>query len=194
MSRDHLDELFREIEPEFGKFAITGNHEFYAGLTQAIAFTERCGFRMLRHELVGVGDFMDIAGVDDPAAHGFRSEETPEADILSKANKDHFILFLKHRPSIQKASVGQFDLQLSGHVHDGQIFPFRFLTRLSFPYYVGLHALQKGSSIYISRGSGTWGPPIRFLAPPEVTIIELIYESEVKNEKGLVRPLTESSR
>lgn len=90
--------------------------------------------------------------------------------------KDRFTLLLKHRPLIDKESVGLFDLQLSGHVHKGQIFPFSLLTKFYYDFYAGFAKLSDTSSLYVSRGSGTWGPPIRFLAPPEITVIELVNE------------------
>ena len=72
--------------------------------------------------------------------------------------------------------MGFFDLQLSGHVHKGQIFPFSLITRLFHPADAGLFRLSQNAHLYVSRGSGTWGPPIRFLAPPEVVVIELVHE------------------
>ncbi|MDD2501771.1 MAG: metallophosphoesterase, partial [Geobacter sp.] len=78
-----------------------------------------------------------------------------------------------HRPVVDQKSIGQFDLQLSGHVHKGQIFPFNLLTWLNFPVRAGMNQLAGASRLYVSRGTGTWGPPIRFLAPPELTVIDL---------------------
>ena len=118
-------ELLQAITPRYGKFAITGNHEFYAGLGQALAFTKRAGFRVLRGEAVTVGDVINIVGVDDPSGPGYGSSSTGEKAVLSSAHKERFTLFLKHRPVVDAESAGLFDLQLSGHVHDGQIFPFR---------------------------------------------------------------------
>jgi predicted MPP superfamily phosphohydrolase len=112
-------------------------------------------------------------GVDDPSGPGYGSSITGEKAVLSSASKGKFTLFLKHRPVVDEESAGLFDLQLSGHVHDGQIFPFRLITRLFYPFIAGLYHLRPGSALYVSRGSGTWGPPIRVLAPPEVTVIEL---------------------
>ena len=166
-------ELLKAVTPRYGKFAITGNHEFYAGLGQALAFTNRAGFRVLRGEAVTVGDVINIVGVDDPSGVGYSSSSTGEKAVLSSASKGKFTLFLKHRPVVDAESAGLFDLQLSGHVHAGQIFPFRLITRLFYPFIAGLYHLRPGSALYVSRGSGTWGPPIRVLAPPEVTVIEL---------------------
>jgi predicted MPP superfamily phosphohydrolase len=117
---------------------------------------------------------MNIVGVDDPAGPGFGSSSRGERELLAAASNGAFTLFLKHRPGVDEQSVGLFDLQLSGHVHDGQIFPFRLITRLFYPFICGLHYLPGNSMLYVNRGSGTWGPPIRFLAPPEVTVIDIV--------------------
>lgn len=169
-----LAEILQEVRPRYGKFAVTGNHEAYAGLDQALAFTERAGFKILRNERVTAGGLIDIAGIDDPAVDRFvRSPAVSEKALLARLAHDRFTLFLKHRPAIESESLGRFDLQLSGHVHKGQIFPFNIVTHLFYPVRIGFSRHPSGSSLYVSRGTGTWGPPIRFMAPPEVTVIEL---------------------
>ncbi len=85
-----------------------------------------------------------------------------------------FTLVLKHRPTVEAASLGRFDLQLSGHTHRGQVYPFNYVTGAIYPMQEGLYHLAAGSALYTSRGTGTWGPPMRIAAPPEVTIIELV--------------------
>jgi predicted MPP superfamily phosphohydrolase len=79
---------------------------------------------------------------------------------------------------VDENAVGLFDLQLSGHAHKGQIFPFSLITRLYYPIDEGCLNLPNNSYLCVSRGAGTWGPPIRFLAPPDIISIELIYEDE----------------
>ena len=170
-----LAELFKGITPRFGKFAVTGNHEFYAGLNQALEFTEQSGFKILHGESSTVAGLVTIAGIDDPAqGWGNIPGRLSEKELLSALPQGKFILFLKHRPAVELGSIGLFDLQLSGHVHKGQIFPFNLVTHLFYPVKSGYSILPQKSSLYVSRGTGTWGPPIRFLAPPEVTVIELI--------------------
>jgi predicted MPP superfamily phosphohydrolase len=170
---DGLTQLLQEIQPALGKFAVTGNHEYYAGLGQALDFTRRAGFRLLRGEGVEVGGFLNLAGVDDPTGLSYGEEKVSERDLLAGLPRDNFTIFLKHRPVIDPESLGLFDLQISGHTHGGQIFPFVLLSRLFFPYNSGLFRLSSQAILYVSRGSGTWGPPIRFLAPPEVTLFEV---------------------
>jgi predicted MPP superfamily phosphohydrolase len=169
-----LAEMLRGVKTTYGNYAITGNHEYYAGLTKALVFTREAGFTVLQNETVNAGP-ISIAGVDDRTAVVLKLEPpVSEKDLLAKLPRDRFILFLKHQPRVEESSVGLFDLQMSGHTHKGQIFPFNFVTRLVFPMIAGTYDLGKGSLLHVSRGTGTWGPPIRFLAPPEVTIYEVV--------------------
>ncbi|MEJ2192919.1 MAG: metallophosphoesterase [Nitrospirota bacterium] len=170
-----LVSLLRDFHPPLGKFAVTGNHEFYAGIGQALDFTRKTGFRVLRGEAVDVQGLITLAGVDDPTAErmGMR-RGLPETELLSGLPHDRFVLLLKHRPWVKRSSRGLFDLQLSGHTHRGQIFPFNYVVRTQYPHLAGFFNLKDGSRLYVSPGTGTWGPPVRFLAPPEVTIIDLV--------------------
>jgi predicted MPP superfamily phosphohydrolase len=174
-SMEGLAELLQDIRPVLGKFAVTGNHEIYAGLRQAVELTERAGFRMLNDEAATAGNLINIVGVQDPAIKRVKHfQPAQETNILRKVPSDKFTLLLKHRPYVDTESIGLFDLQLSGHVHKGQIFPFNLITYLFFPVKAGFTQYPQNSAFYVSRGTGTWGPPIRFLAPPEVTVIELM--------------------
>lgn len=169
-----LAERLRAIRAPYGNYAITGNHEYYAGLLKALAFTREAGFRVLRNEAVEAGP-ITIAGIDDRTAVQMKLEKpVSEKELLEKLPRDRFILFLKHQPRVERSSTGLFDLQLSGHTHRGQIFPFTLVVRFIFPTIAGDYDLGKGSLLHVSRGTGTWGPPIRFLSPPEVTVIELV--------------------
>jgi len=170
-----LTEMFQSIPTKYGKFAVTGNHEFYAGLDRALAFTEKAGFTILRGEGITVSNVLNVAGVDDPARGSYSPERTvSERALLAKPPQEKFTLFLKHQPVISSESLGMFDLQLSGHTHKGQIFPFNLVTKLYYRTHAGLSKVKGNALLYVSRGSGTWGPPIRFLSPPEVTVIDII--------------------
>jgi len=177
-----LAEMLQGINPRLGKYAITGNHEYYAGIRQATDFTNKAGFRILRNEGLTVGDVINIAGVDDPTGKsiGIESPNTDETEILKSMQNDKFTLFLKHRPWIDERSAGLFDLQLSGHTHKGQIFPFRYVVKIPYPFLSGLFKLTGDSRLYVSRGTGTWGPPIRVFSPPEITVIELVSDSKTQ--------------
>ena len=171
---DHLDgmsELWQRLQPPLGKFAVTGNHEFYAGLGQALRFLERSGFTVLRGKGVTVAETITLVGIDDPTGGNQN-----EADLLTRHQSALFTLLLKHRPRVNEKAVGLFDLQLSGHAHRGQIFPFNYVTALEYPKQDGLYSLPGGGQLYASRGTGTWGPPMRVLSPPEITLFEIVRE------------------
>jgi predicted MPP superfamily phosphohydrolase len=170
-----LRELLQEIHPRYGKFAVTGNHEYYAGLDKALELLHHSGFTVLRGESRDLG-VIQIAGVDDRAAIQTKTG-TPASDREALAKTDRskkFVIFLKHQPHPDPDAIGMYDLMLSGHTHKGQIWPFTYLSRRAHPLHAGRYDVGKGSVVYTSRGSGTWGPPIRFLAPPEITVIELV--------------------
>ena len=169
-----LATMIRDIPTKYGKYAVTGNHEYYAGLDYSIDFTEASGFKMLHGEGIRIDGIINIAGVDDMG--GGISEKA----LLSSLPRNRFTLFLKHRPLLDPNARGLFDLQASGHAHKGQIFPFSLIIKQLFPIDAGLLKIEPDSFLYVSRGSGTWGPPIRFLAPPEVTIFELVYQIHEK--------------
>ena len=171
--RDGLARLLGEIRPRLGKFAVMGNHELYVGSHQALSFLQDAGFILLRGEVFEIPGIMAVAGVDDPVFGGKAEAADQERRVLSRTDPQRYLILLKHRPVIAPQSRGHFDLQLSGHVHQGQIFPFGLLTRIAFPLPMGLSGIEEGGAVYVSRGAGTWGPPIRFLAPPEVTVFRL---------------------
>jgi len=190
---DGVSERFAAIRAPAGRFAVTGNHEFYAGLDQSLAFMRRAGFTVLRGERAAVGEWLTVAGVDDPAgAHMGQASRADEGALFGPERDGRFVLFLKHQPKVEKASEGKFDLQLSGHVHGGQIFPFHIAVRLAYALGPGLHPLAGGGAVYVSRGTGTWGPPVRLFAPAEVTVIDLVHRDGGAGVDG--PPMTDDGR
>ena len=124
---------------------------------------------------------MNIAGVDDPAAKRYGTPSSvSENKVLESFSPDYLNIFLKHQPKIENNSLGKFDIQISGHTHNGQIFPFTLITSLFYPYQKGLYKVSNNSYLYVSRGTGTWGPPIRFLTFPEITVIDFQREEIVE--------------
>lgn len=166
----HLSEIIKAVAPPYGKYAVTGNHEYYAGLDHSLEFMQKAGFDVLRGEVRLAGNIINVAGVDD----GGRFGKSATDQTLDRIHNNLFTLYLKHRPEIPESTLGKFDLQLSGHTHNGQIFPFKYLVSLEFPFIRGYYELEKNAALYVSRGSGTWGPPIRLLSPPEITLIEIV--------------------
>jgi predicted MPP superfamily phosphohydrolase len=181
MRQDHVGrfaDILNRLNPKFGKFSVTGNHEAYLGPDKALAATNRAGFTMLSYQGVTVGGMINIVGVDDPGvSHRLKADGSAERALLERYPEGEFTVLLKHQPVVDRESVASFDLQLSGHTHGGQIFPFILLTRLAYPAKTGLSQVGPETWLYVSRGTGTWGPPIRFLASPEVTVFELAPET-----------------
>jgi len=170
---DHLDGLsilWSRLQPPLGKFAVTGNHEFYAGLDQSLDYLRRSGFTVLRNATAKPTAYLRVVGVDDPAGRS----PTNEQDLLRPTEGNLFTILLKHRPRVAPDAPPPFDLQLSGHAHRGQIFPFNLLTGLFYPLQNGLYPLAGDAFLYASRGTGTWGPPMRLFSPPEITLFEIV--------------------
>jgi len=157
-----------------GNYAVLGNHEAYNGLDESIRFHQEAHMTLLRQNGTLIDDWLWLYGVDDPAV--FRRNGLQTGDLytgLAKAPAAPgvFKVLLKHQPAPDKQARTFFDLQLSGHSHGGQIVPFNFVVNLAHRWRPGrLHQFAEGMRFYVSRGTGVWGPPLRFLAPPEVTL------------------------
>jgi predicted MPP superfamily phosphohydrolase len=144
-------------------FAVAGNHEYARVIDQAIEFIERSGLTFLDRGAAEAAGIV-VVGLDDMA------ERWP---ARLKVPNDRFVLLLKHRPGVPDDSDGKFDLQLSGHTHGGQIWLFNLSMHRHYDFVQGL--VKRGDSyVYVSNGTGFWGPPIRVFAPPEVTVIDLV--------------------
>ncbi len=169
----YLTDYFHKVKTTYGKFAVLGNHEFYVGLKNSISFLEKSGFKVLRNEYVRVKDNFFVAGIDDDTIQ----KNIDEKAVLKNIDNNAFVLFLKHKPKVSKDALGLFDLQLSGHTHNGQIFPFTLIVKIFFPVRSGLINLSSQDRefyLYTSRGTGTWGPPVRFFSRPEITLFQIM--------------------
>jgi predicted MPP superfamily phosphohydrolase len=168
------------LRARHGVFFVTGNHEYYTpSPTLAwLAEIERMGIHVLHNRHVTIesekGSF-DLAGVADHSASRF-PDEGPGEDVgraLAGRDPSHVVVLLAHQPkTIFEASKHGVDLQLSGHTHGGQIQPWGALVRLQQPFVRGLHRLGN-TQIYVSNGTGFWGPPMRLFAPAEIAEITL---------------------
>jgi uncharacterized protein len=169
----------RDLRARHGVFFVTGNHEYYSGADRWIAELRRLGVRVLRNERVTItgagGHALDLAGIDDHHSHGFAGHGPDLPRALAGRDPERPLVLLAHQPAaITEAAAHGVDLQLSGHTHGGQLWPWRYLVRLQQPYVDGLHRHPGGETqIYVSRGTGYWGPPMRLGAPAEITHITL---------------------
>lgn len=158
-----------------GVFFITGNHEYYSGVDEWLAFLPTLGIRVLLNERVSIGGAggFDLAGVEDLSARGFGGHRADLPRALEGRDPSRALVLLAHQPkAIVEAERLGVDLQLSGHTHGGQIFPWMYAVALDQPYVAGLHD-HGNAKIYVSCGTGYWGPPMRLGAPAEITHIEL---------------------
>lgn len=174
--REHVAPL-AELRTKHGVYFVTGNHEYYSGAVPWIAELERIGIRVLRNERVSVGvgaSSFDLAGVDDWTANQFLKDHGPDlAKALLGRDPSRELVLLAHQPrQIFDAAAHGVGLQLSGHTHGGQVFPMTMLVGLQQPYVAGLEKHDE-TWIYVSRGTGYWGPPMRVGAPAEITLLEL---------------------
>ncbi len=175
-NKSYLAEVLKLMDPPLGKYAVLGNHEYYKGLEQAIEFTKKAGFRLLRSDVVYLKDFnISIVGIDDDDCRFFKACKGTISDLelLKRTNRESFVIYLKHKPKIEKGAEKLFDLMLSGHTHGGVYYPIGklILTKL-FTSDRGFHRLGD-SYLYISKGVGTGGPPMRLFSPPDVAIIKI---------------------
>lgn len=174
----HTEPLSR-LSARHGAFFVTGNHEYYSGAHAWVDEVRRLGLSVLMNEHVVLqheGAAVVVAGVTDYSAGHFdpAHRSDPAAAIAGAPSDAGVRLLLAHQPrSAFAAAPAGFDLQLSGHTHGGQFFPWIFLVRLQQPFTAGLHRLGK-LWVYISRGTGYWGPPKRLGAPSEITYLRLV--------------------
>ena len=174
--RQHVAPL-AQLRAKYGVYFVTGNHEYYAGAEDWCAELGRLGIRVLRNERVPIGlgdESFDLAGVDDYSAHRFgRGHGADLARALEGRDPSRELLLLAHQPrQIFEADRLGVGLQLSGHTHGGQIFPWSLFVRLQQPVVSGLHRFGR-ALVYVSNGTGYWGPPMRLGAPAEITLLTL---------------------
>jgi predicted MPP superfamily phosphohydrolase len=167
-----------DLRAKHGVFFVTGNHEYYSGADAWIAELTRLGVRVLRNEHVRIGDgdaSFDLAGVDDYSARRVHKSHGPDLKrALAGRDPGREVVLLAHQPKqIHEAERHDVGLMLSGHTHGGQIFPWNFFVRIDQPYIAGL-SRQGATQIYVSRGTGFWGPPMRVGAPSEISVLELV--------------------
>ncbi len=158
---------------------VTGNHEYFSEAQEWLDYLESIGWNSLHNRHVTVergGDRLVVAGIDDATAagSGVSGHGQDLAAALDGADDGAPILLLAHQPKqIRHAVAAGVDLQISGHTHGGQIWPFNFLVRLEQPVVHGLSSHGDRTQLYTSRGTGYWGPPFRIFAPSEITLLTL---------------------
>ena len=170
--REHAAPLAQLTSAPRGVFFVTGNHEYYSGADAWISHLKTLGVQPLRNQRKQLAPGLWIAGIDDLTARG--GDHGPDLSrALAGRDPAQPVILLAHQPKqFLEAAEKKVDLTLSGHTHGGQIWPFVWLVSLVQPYVAGLHR-KSDSQLYVSRGTGFWGPPLRVGAPPEITLLRL---------------------
>ena len=173
--RDILAEL-KNLESTYGTFFVVGNHEYFHDIAKIIETLKELDIRVLENQNVYIGDEdkgFNLAGVYD--IFGYRTKTyIPDFNKALDNLKKSPTILLAHQPKYIDEVKDSVDLMLSGHTHGGQLFPFRFLVKLQQPYIRGLHQHNKELQIYVNKGTGFWGPPMRLGACSEITEITLV--------------------
>lgn len=166
-----------DLRARFGSYFVTGNHEYYSGATEWCKHLPTLGMKVLRNERVQIGEdgaAFDLAGVDDLQGERFGNGHGSDVGrALEGRDITRAVVLLAHQPRVvSQAQTHGVDLQLSGHTHGGQLWPFNWLVKLQQPVVSGLARVGQ-TLLYVSNGTGYWGPPMRLAAPAEVTQIVL---------------------
>jgi hypothetical protein len=182
-----VDLIHRDVEPlgklqaPHGVYFVTGNHEYYSGPDEWITYIKSLSIRVLQNEHVTLTDprsnaAFDLAGIFDKRGGWFASGHTPDIrKAVLNRDPNRALVVLAHQPSqIAHTAAVRPDLQISGHTHGGQIWPWTYAVRLAEPYVCGLYRHNAHTQVFVTRGVGYWGPPIRFLAPPEIPCLVLV--------------------
>jgi uncharacterized protein len=170
-----MSEVLKRLHPSLGVFACTGNHEYYGGLERTCAAIRAGGVRILEDEAVLVADSFYVVGRKDPTSVPRGRQRTALAAILAGLDKHRPLLLLDHQPiHLEEAVAAGVDLQLSGHTHNGQIFPINLINKGIYELNWGL--LRKGATwFYVTSGAGTWGPPVRLGSTSEIVLFEISF-------------------
>ncbi|AOT72877.1 metallophosphoesterase [Geosporobacter ferrireducens] len=171
---DRFLPILQQLDSTHGVYAVSGNHEFYAGIEDFYRLMEQADIRVLKNERMPVGDILELVGIHDDTSKRFGIEAADLENLLKDTHPEKSIVLLSHKPvDFEKAAALGVDLQLSGHTHGGQIPPMNLLVKLAYQYAHGLY--QKDESyIYTSSGTGFWGPPMRLFTSPEVVKLTLV--------------------
>ncbi|MBQ1884969.1 MAG: metallophosphoesterase, partial [Bacteroidales bacterium] len=174
--QSHADSILRTIKTRYGVFAVNGNHEWIGNAFVADEFLEKNGVTVLRDSLAQLPLGVTLVGREDHSSRfhykgvGGRQQLS---DIIENTNRNDYSIVIDHQPyNLEEAEQNSIDLQLSGHTHHGQLWPLNFLTSHIYECSFGQHR-RGNTQYYVSAGYGTWGPPIRTTARPEMVVINV---------------------
>jgi len=167
--------VLRTLKAPLGVWAVTGNHEYFAGLGRSVELLKAAGYTVLRDSAAEVAPGLVLAGVDDLGARRQFGQRDHAIEKALTARPPGAVIFLSHSPvfaGAEEAAARGAGLMLSGHTHGGQLWPFGLLVRMSTPFVAGRYEVA-GMTVIVSRGTGTWGPRMRLWRPGEILKITL---------------------
>lgn len=174
--RKNLGRHIQEIKTPLGVYAISGNHEYIGGIDKTLPYLKSIHIRMLIDEVITLPNGIQLIGRNDHSAGRGNQAPKPLAELLAGMDQSKPIIVMNHQPfNLSEASDANVDLHLSGHTHNGQLWPFNYLTGAIFELSWGL--MKKGNTnFYVSSGFGTWGPTVRVGNRPEVVVFKLKFD------------------
>ncbi|MBN2403504.1 MAG: metallophosphoesterase [Spirochaetes bacterium] len=172
--KNNLGELLTRLNSKYGTYAVTGNHEYIGGVKDAVDYLTAHKITMLRDKAVNIGNLFYVAGREDRSIGQFNGGQRKSLDnILAGVDRNLPVVLMDHQPfALHEAANAGVDLQLSGHTHHGQLWPFNFITSGIYELSCG-YARKGNTHFYVSSGFGTWGPPIRTSSRSEIVEITL---------------------
>lgn len=174
--KQNLGEVLRTIISKYGVFAVTGNHEYIGGVEPAVKYLTEHGITELRDSFIKIGDSFYLIGREDRSGKQFGGKwRRPLDEIVKGIDKELPLILMDHQPAkLEEAEKAGIDLQLSGHTHHGQLWPFNFITKKIYELSMG-YKKRGNTHYYVSCGTGTWGPPIRTGNKPEIIDLTLSF-------------------
>jgi hypothetical protein len=174
--RTNLGEPLKNIRSKYGIYTITGNHEYIGGVSNSANYITNLGIHLLRDTMVTIDNNFYLIGREDLSANRWGQKRKNLQDFFAKINDDLPIILMDHQPfNLRQNAEYPIDLQVSGHTHHGQLFPFNFITRAIYEQSYGYMKIKK-TNFFVSSGYGLWGPPIRTINRPEIIVINITFK------------------
>ncbi len=171
-----LGSAINKLSAPLGVYGVTGNHEYIGGIAKATNYLTSHGIHLIRDSVIKINNSFYLAGREDLNIDRFSGKKRKSVDELLKNTGNGLpVILLDHQPfNLEKAAAAGADLQLSGHTHHGQLWPFNFITRAVYTISRGLGEVD-GMKVYVSNGIGTWGPPMRLGSRPEIVQMKVTF-------------------
>jgi hypothetical protein len=173
-----LQAVFARLQALLGVYAVTGNHEHFGDTRTSIAMTKKAGVVWLHDEMRFIAPGLSLAGVDDLGLRrGLDSALASQIESVASTGGGEAVILLSHTPAqVEQAAAAGVVLMLSGHTHNGQIWPFNYLVKAFFPYITGRYDIN-GMTLIVGRGAGLWGPRMRLWRRGEIVEVTLLAKS-----------------